>query len=292
MPLSQAEKRRLWAPACVKRARPHLHDAYQALDDCMHHWSYAPKEGQTWAGNCRPVTGGNDYSIHSYFGDAYFWTWTGVRIQIACACDYNSLANPYGAVLRTDMPRAMVDAILAIRTNSGEQVWQWGGYFSGNKDAMHYEIACSPADLATGINWSTVAGHDAPAPPPQGDDDVKQRFYQIRDEANISKPHPEKGAAIWTTSDGVEAKFVNEPAWVHLGNLGWWDRSTVELIPESAHNWLVSDSNTAVVEAITAEIKRQLEDVTVDGGSGNLTPETIDTIAKAVLDAEAARLKA
>src|SRR5262249_23169773 len=58
--------------------------------------------------------------------------------------------------LVTDMPKAMVNDILAIRTNNGQQLWGWGGNYRSAKDAMHFEIVCAPADVATGINWSTV----------------------------------------------------------------------------------------------------------------------------------------
>jgi hypothetical protein len=62
------------------------------------------------------------------------------------------------------MPRAMVNAVLAVRTNQGLPVWRWGGNYTGNKDAMHYELVCSPAELAAGIKWSTVPGSAPPDP--------------------------------------------------------------------------------------------------------------------------------
>jgi hypothetical protein len=60
----------------------------------------------------------------------------------------------------------MIDAVYRVRTNNGKQVWAWGGYYRGNKDAMHFEIVCSPADLATGIAAHTLPGGPAPAPDP------------------------------------------------------------------------------------------------------------------------------
>jgi hypothetical protein len=30
-------------------------------------------------------------------------------------------------------------------------VFRWGGSYSKNKDAMHFEVVCSPANLATGV---------------------------------------------------------------------------------------------------------------------------------------------
>jgi hypothetical protein len=37
-------------------------------------------------------------------------------------------------------------------------VWRWGGDYAGNKDAMHFEIVCSPADLEAGVDPVTVPG--------------------------------------------------------------------------------------------------------------------------------------
>lgn len=56
----------------------------------------------------------------------------------------------------------MVQAIEAIRTNSGAVLWRWGGRYRNNKDAMHYEIVCSEASLRSGINWNTVPGYKKP----------------------------------------------------------------------------------------------------------------------------------
>lgn len=42
-----------------------------------------------------------------------------------------------------------VDAVEAIRTVSGATVWRWLGWSIG--DTMHFEPACTPADIASGI---------------------------------------------------------------------------------------------------------------------------------------------
>lgn len=92
-----------------------------------------------------------------------------MEIAIAIAVDINWQSNPYGSRLVTDMPRNMIEDILAIRTRNGKQVWGWGGNYRRNKDAMHLELVCSPADLATGIDPASVrGGGQTPAPPPPG----------------------------------------------------------------------------------------------------------------------------
>jgi peptidoglycan hydrolase-like protein with peptidoglycan-binding domain len=64
----------------------------------------------------------------------------------------------------------MVEEIEALRTNNGKQVFRWGGDWDGDGleddttyDAMHFEIACTPADLKTGIDADGIPG-SAPQP--------------------------------------------------------------------------------------------------------------------------------
>jgi len=129
-------------------------EAFRALDTVMKAWNYAPRKQVTGAFNCRKITGGTGFSLHAY----------------GIAADINWDKNPFGPRLVTDMPRGMVEAILAIRTNGGHEVFGWGGNYRRNKDAMHYEIVASPSELATGIQGQTVAtppsSVSAPGTPP------------------------------------------------------------------------------------------------------------------------------
>lgn len=153
--LTTPQLRQAWKPACgvtltavdlVQGVRIQCHAqitvAVRALGLVMQSHRYVVRKGDTGAYNCRPITNGTGSSLHSH----------------GIAIDVNWNTNPFRMdnVLVTDMPKAMVTAILAIRTNNGVQVWGWGGKYRTVKDAMHYEIVCAPADLATGINWSTV----------------------------------------------------------------------------------------------------------------------------------------
>lgn len=153
--LTTAQLRKAWPQACgvpltvtelVQGVRIECHaqitTAVRALGLGMQAHGYVVRRGDTGAYNCRRITGGSGSSLHSH----------------GIAIDVNWNTNPYRKdnVLVTDMPRAMVKAILAIRTGNGQEVWGWGGNYRTVKDAMHYEIVCTPADLATGIDWSTV----------------------------------------------------------------------------------------------------------------------------------------
>lgn len=130
-------------------------DAVKALNACLVAWKYETRRADTGAYACRAITGGTNYSLHAYL----------------IALDLNWLSNPYQTPaqiarygLRTDMPTAMVGAILAIRTNNGAQVWGSGMFYRVNKDPMHFELVCTPADLATGIDWRTVPGATTKVP--------------------------------------------------------------------------------------------------------------------------------
>jgi hypothetical protein len=151
--LNQTQQAIAWGPACSgKKAtvslfgtgkatvRSSLIEAASALNNCLIYWNYRTIYAQTGAFNCRKKRGSSGWSNHSY----------------ATAIDINWQRNLFSSRLVSDMPRAMIEAICRIRTNNGKQVWNWGGYWSGTKDAMHFEVVCRPSDIATGINWSTV----------------------------------------------------------------------------------------------------------------------------------------
>ncbi|MFZ1542184.1 MAG: M15 family metallopeptidase, partial [Candidatus Microthrix parvicella] len=150
---STAELRILWAPACTAPfARLNLYgegvvtvdvlivDAVKALNAVLIDWDYRTRRADTGAYNCRQITGGTSYSLHAY----------------GIAVDLNWNTNPYGRTLVTDMAIGMIEAIEGIRTAGGVQVWRWGGRYSNNKDAMHFEVVASPAELARGIQSQTT----------------------------------------------------------------------------------------------------------------------------------------
>ena len=154
-PLSTTQLRNAWAPACgaSRGTRITLHGgavitvdkriapAVIAMNAIFVKWGYKATPPDCGAFVCRRITGGTGYSLHAYL----------------IAIDINWQANPYSAANRTitDMPRGMVDEICALRTNSGAPVWGWGGFYRSIKDTMHYEIVCTPEDLATGIKGGT-----------------------------------------------------------------------------------------------------------------------------------------
>lgn len=172
-----AEIRRLWDPPCeFEKRNLTLHsgatlnglnvavvEAFQALDGVMRTFAYVPRANspsawETGAYNCRRITGGTGFSLHAY----------------GIAADINARTNPYGRALITDMPSAMVSAIRAIKTDDGVQVFRWGGDYSTNRDAMHYEIVASPKELSAGLDWSTVVAE------PPDDNDPRTRPTTVK----------------------------------------------------------------------------------------------------------------
>ncbi len=151
-----SQLRKIWAPACERTLRVvTLHsgaklsvatevvEAFQALDGVMQASGYRPRPADTGAFNCRQITGGSAFSLHAY----------------GIAADINWNSNPYRRDNRlvTDMPPDMVAAIKAIRTGNGAPVFRWGGDYRSVKDAMHFEVVASRTEIASGIDWATVA---------------------------------------------------------------------------------------------------------------------------------------
>lgn len=161
--LSQGAIASTWGPRCYKgpklairlngsgvvTVRAQIADGVLALDACLRAHNYKTRARDTGALVCRHKTGSAVMSNHSY----------------GTALDLNWGTNPYGRRLKTDMSMAMVTAICSIRTRNGAQVWNWGGFWDGHKDAMHYEVVCGPRDIATGIDPRTVPGAPPAAPP-------------------------------------------------------------------------------------------------------------------------------
>jgi hypothetical protein len=202
---STAELRILWAPACTAPfARLNLYgegvvtvdvlivDAVKALNAVLIDWDYRTRRADTGAYNCRQITGGTNYSLHAY----------------GIAVDLNWNTNPYGRTLVTDMAIGMIEAIEGIRTAGGVQVWRWGGRYSNNKDAMHFEVVASPAELARGIRSTTTT----PTPQPPNSEDLDMDEQRLRE---IVREETERGSNRTISFVGamLEAQFPKIAKW-------------------------------------------------------------------------------
>lgn len=117
---------------------------FRAVGRIMRKYEYAVRSDVTGCYNCRPITGGTAPSAHAQ----------------GVALDVNWDTNPYRLdKLVTDMPRAMIEDIEALRTDAGVQAVRWGGDWDGrpetghsNYDSMHFEVMCTPAEVRAGFS--------------------------------------------------------------------------------------------------------------------------------------------
>lgn len=121
--------------------------AYRAQAAVMLAHGYAFRETAGGTLSCRYIGGTSSTSFHAH----------------GIAKDDNPSKNRYrrasGLIQwgrQTDMPKAMVEAIEAIRTVSGHRVFEWGGRWSNIKDPMHFELDLYRSQLLTGINLATL----------------------------------------------------------------------------------------------------------------------------------------
>lgn len=100
--------------------------------------------------NCRRISGSTKMSLHAFglagdfdpfaLGNGFYKGWSKFSWS------------------RTTFTPAQVAHLEKIRTNNGKKVFRWGGWWTTSRDYMHWEIDCSPSDLKTGIDYSTVLG--------------------------------------------------------------------------------------------------------------------------------------
>lgn len=95
---------------------------------------YGLRDGQCWGFANRPIRGTNTPSNHSW----------------GLAVDLNSLANPMGDALVTDMPGWMVELWKSKK-------FRWGDDYRGRKDAMHFEFMGTP-DEAVQLGQDVAGG--------------------------------------------------------------------------------------------------------------------------------------
>lgn len=144
---------------------PETRDAWTALATVMLAHAYDIRTNDTDSYNCRTIKDGKGKSLHSF----------------GIALDVNASHNPFKhthdnravifsgkptqverdedvrlGLADTDMTPAMIQDVLAINTTAGQRVFEWGGNWNSIKDAMHFEIDLTPAELARGIDQGSV----------------------------------------------------------------------------------------------------------------------------------------
>jgi len=153
------------------RVAPGTADSWAALAAVMAHHGYAIRTTDTDSYNCREAKGANGRSLHS-FGIALDVNWKtnpwrdhgGERAPrfSAKATQDERAEDVRRGLADTDMTKAMIDDVLAVRTRKNVRVFEWGGNWKSVKDAMHFELDLSPDELAEGIDWGSVKGWQEP----------------------------------------------------------------------------------------------------------------------------------
>ena len=131
------------------RVAPPTVDAWHALAMVLAAHNYNIRVDDTDSYNCRAIKGGTGPSLHSY----------------GIALDVNASTNPFRltpdnrevkfstkptqfergqevklGIADTDMTPEMISDVLAIQTQNGVRVFEWGGNWKDRKDAMHFEL--------------------------------------------------------------------------------------------------------------------------------------------------------
>lgn len=95
--------------------------------------------------NCRAITGGSKISLHG----------------LAIAADINWNDNPYqpnDGSIKHDIPWAVIRDIEKLTSKTGKPLVRCGiNYTGANVDPMHFEVCCTPADVASGIKGTSGA---------------------------------------------------------------------------------------------------------------------------------------
>lgn len=129
------------------RVHPKTAPAFRALAAVFRAHRYPFREMAGGTLSCRSITGGTYSSLHAH----------GIALDINPSKNgYRKQVGPIQWGRHTDMSPEMIRDVEKIRTNNGAKVFQWGGRWTNIKDPMHFQINCSPSDLATGINLHTV----------------------------------------------------------------------------------------------------------------------------------------
>lgn len=127
------------------RVHPSARQATRALAATLLAYRYSFDEPAGGTLSCRLITGGSLPSLHAH----------------GIALDINPSRNPYRSSIvnrRYDLPWESIRAIESIQTASGQRVWAWGGHWVRGNDPMHFQLYCTRAAIATGINLATVRG--------------------------------------------------------------------------------------------------------------------------------------
>lgn len=178
-----------------------LMEATDALYDVQQH--------DTGAYNCRPISGTNTASNHSW----------------GLAIDINWEHNPQGP-FHSEIPPAVV----AMWIDCG---FGWGGFYASAKpDTMHFEYLGTPASVAANTKKAAIyasGNKPAPVPAPSGKLTQKQ-VIQLAVDAGFSRADANVMSVIAYYESGWDPKNLGDVTLSKYGSRGLWQIFT------GAHN--------------------------------------------------------
>jgi hypothetical protein len=187
--------------------------------------------------------------------------------------------DPTWMFARCKISRVNVDAIEAIRTNSGAQVWLWLGWSIG--DTMHVQINCSKADIASGINYDTVLGWgDAPpVQPPSSEEGVFMAYAKKGD----------RSEAVAEIQTFLVGQGFDLGAWGPAGNGadGVWGGDTTNAVASFQNAHAITEYDYSTKAPITrGDYWGPRSSGFVAGMGGGTAPAPIEAYTKAESDAK------
>lgn len=216
------------------KIHPLLVDSFLGLASVFHFHGYAFEElaGGTLA--CRNIGGSAQWRIDRQVREQKPWA---TSLHIGQALDINPSRNRYTRSVgliqwgrQTDLPKALIRDVEAIKTKAGKRALEWGGRWWNIKDAMHFENDLTRSELEAGIDRSTIKGLAA---------------YLVFAAGN--QPPPTEELMLTTDSPISAAVADHQAAGIELGyDLGDWPPLT-PAYPRGADGSFGDDTEAFVV---------------------------------------------
>jgi hypothetical protein len=188
---------------------------------------YDLNQHDTGAYNCRPISGTNTASNHSW----------------GLAIDLNWDDNPFTATFTSTIPPAVVAMWVACG-------WGWGGFYKGGKtDTMHFEYLGAPSDVAADTKKAQayVTGSSTSSKLTQ------KQVLQLAVDAGFSRADANVMSVIAFYESGWDPKNIGDATLSKYGSRGLWQIFTKVHPPSEV---LSGSSASAWTDALI----KQLED--------------------------------
>ena len=147
-------------------------EAWQAAEQALINTGYGPATN-VGSYNCRKIAGTNQWSLHAYrlavdIDPQQNWRYTG-------DLDWS----------RSKLTEEQVMAVESIQFNDGAQAFFAGARFN-RPDPMHFQAAASLDSVRSGVDWSTVEGHQEEMMP-------TEQWHQMIDALFVGRPDKFRG---------------------------------------------------------------------------------------------------